>query len=98
MNITNQASDWFGQAAGDEAEPDISVGGLDVRCAALQRDERIPELAAVGKMIELRRRERGLPVVRAKVTVYHSPCGSSNCEQWLSAGSTLAGLRPRPGL
>lgn len=62
MSITNRASDWFGPAAGDEAEQDISVGGLAVSFAALQRDERLPELAAVGKMIELRRRERGLPV------------------------------------
>ena len=58
MNITNRASDWFGQAAGDEAEQDISVGGLAVRFAALQRDERLPELATLvgpdGDVVEIR--------------------------------------------
>jgi transcriptional regulator with XRE-family HTH domain len=41
------------------ADSDISVGGLGARLAALEKQERRPELAAIGKVIELRRRERG---------------------------------------
>jgi len=38
------------------------VGGLAVRLAALEHSECNPQLAAIGKMIELRRREQGLSV------------------------------------
>jgi len=62
MSNTNRASDWFCKAADHEADPDISVGGLAVQLAALERHEGNPQLAAVGKMIELRRREQGLSV------------------------------------
>ncbi len=44
----------------DFSDPNISVGGLAARLAALEKQERRPELAAVGKAIELRRREKGL--------------------------------------
>ena len=38
----------------------ISVGGLDVRVSALKQQERPPEWVAVGKAVELRRREKRL--------------------------------------
>src|SRR5439155_12565129 len=46
--------------------------GLGLRLAALERQEGSPELAAIGKVLELRRREKGLSVAelarRAHVT------------------------------
>ncbi|HKI36820.1 MAG TPA: helix-turn-helix transcriptional regulator [Gemmataceae bacterium] len=60
MSTMKTAGDWFCEGADGEVEADISVGGLAVRLAAQERQERSPELAAVGKMIELRRREKGL--------------------------------------
>lgn len=39
-----------------------SVGGLAVTLRALERTERRPELMALGKLVELRRREKGLTV------------------------------------
>jgi hypothetical protein len=61
MNTTNGTNDWPSAPPDREAGGDISVGGLAVRLAALERQERSPELAAVGKVIELRRRAMGLP-------------------------------------
>lgn len=43
-----------------DPDPVFSVGGLAERIAAIERQDRRPELAAVGKAIDLRRRERGL--------------------------------------
>lgn len=53
-------ADCFRTTTDREAEMDISVGGLGVRLAALERQEGSAELAAVGKVLELRRREKGL--------------------------------------
>jgi transcriptional regulator with XRE-family HTH domain len=39
-----------------------SVGGLSVTLRALERLEHRPELTAIGKLVELRRREKGLTV------------------------------------
>ena len=58
-----------------DREPDsmIAVGGLAARIAAVERQDRRPELAAVGKAVDLRRRERGLTpetlAEQARVTV-----------------------------
>jgi transcriptional regulator with XRE-family HTH domain len=60
MNVADNLDKRHQKSADSTAELDISVGGLGARIAALEKQERRPELAAVGKAIELRRRERGL--------------------------------------
>ncbi len=64
--------EWFRKAAEAEDNGIVSVGGMAVRIAALERRERHPELKALGKLLELRRREKGLTVEevarRAEVT------------------------------
>ena len=56
-----------------EPDPVISVGGLAARIRAVESQDRRPELAAVGKAVDLRRRERGLTpeslAAQAHVTV-----------------------------
>jgi len=59
MSTTNKASDWFLEAADHQPDPEMSVGGLAVRLAAEERNERNPQLAAVGKMIECTWHGRG---------------------------------------
>ncbi len=56
----------MGERLGWPSDPEdsgvISVGGLPVMFRALERMERRPELMAIGKLVELRRREKGLTV------------------------------------
>lgn len=54
-------TDWLAEMAAAE-EGGISVGGLAVKFRAMERQERNPQLIDLGKLIDVRRRERGLTV------------------------------------
>ncbi len=64
---------WLLKAAEAEGNGIVSVGGLAAKMALLDRQERLAERAALGKLVELRRREKGLSVAelaaQAKVTI-----------------------------
>jgi hypothetical protein len=62
MTSASTNEDWFARMLEIEANAGISVGGLRAELRARQRDERRPEIAAVGKLIDLRRRAKGLAV------------------------------------
>jgi transcriptional regulator with XRE-family HTH domain len=62
MNHQAQDKGWTAHMADLEGNSVVSVGGLAAKLAALERQERRPELQALGKLVELRRRERGLSV------------------------------------
>ncbi|HEV3440170.1 MAG TPA: helix-turn-helix transcriptional regulator [Gemmata sp.] len=72
MNASAGGNNRPREAVDLDETSDISVGGLGVRLAALKAEDRRPELAAVGKAVELMRRERGLSTeklaLRAHVT------------------------------
>lgn len=80
---------WVRQAAEREDNGIVSVSGLAVRISDLERQERTPELKALGKLLELRRREKGLTVEevarRAEV--------ATTALEDLESGLRLPGLR-----
>ena len=55
-------AEWFHAAAEAEANRIVSVGGLAVKIARAELRERLAERAALGRLLELRRREFGLSV------------------------------------
>lgn len=59
---TSTNKERLARMAEQEASAMVSVGGLAVTLAALERQERSLELMALGKLIDLRRREKGLTV------------------------------------
>jgi len=73
MNTTELAAKLSGRLVDRDPEQITSVGGLSLRLAAWERQDIRPELAAVGKAIDLRRREKGVTsqelASRARVTV-----------------------------
>jgi transcriptional regulator with XRE-family HTH domain len=72
----------------DSEEFQISVGGLGARLAALEKQERRPELAAVGKAIELRRRERGLSPEKLAASAHVTEDALFNLERGLRMPNT----------
>lgn len=62
MTHTSVTGNWVSRMADREANAVVSVGGLQAKAAALERPERSRELMALGKLIDLRRREKGLTV------------------------------------
>ena len=62
MTHTESQDEWVARLADLEDNALTSVGGLAVQLAARERSERSPELMALGKLVELRRREKGLTV------------------------------------
>ncbi len=56
------AGEWVTRMTEREDNATIAVGGLAAKVGAIERNERSPELMALGKLIELRRREKGLTV------------------------------------
>src|SRR5262245_38884404 len=72
MTQMAQKNDWLTRMADGEDGASVSVGGLAAKLAALERQDRSAELMALGKLVELRRREKNLTVAeltrRAHVT------------------------------
>jgi transcriptional regulator with XRE-family HTH domain len=62
MTHPSVKGEWVTRMADLEANAIVSAGGLAAKAAALERQERSRELMALGKLIELRRREKGLTV------------------------------------
>src|SRR6516162_8292095 len=59
MTSPSGSNEWVVRMAEGEANAIVSVGGLAVKVAALGQPARSPELLALGKLVELRRREKG---------------------------------------
>jgi transcriptional regulator with XRE-family HTH domain len=88
MTHASTKEDWFTRMAELEANADVSVGGLAVRLRALERDERRPELMALGKLIELRRREKGLSVQELTSRAHVTEVALADLERGLWMPST----------
>jgi transcriptional regulator with XRE-family HTH domain len=83
MNAIDGGNDLPREAVDSDEASDISVGGLGVRLAALEWPNRSQELSAVGKVVELRRRERGLSTEKLAIHAHVSEDALMDLERGL---------------
>lgn len=84
MTHAKQPTDeWMQWAAETEGDGIASVGGLKVRIAALECREHRVELAAVGQLLDLRRRELGLEIDELAKRAHVAPESLNDLERGL---------------
>jgi len=88
MTHTSVKDEWVSRMADREDNAIVSVGGLAAKVAALERLERSRELMALGRLIDLRRREKGLTVEELTQRAHVTEAALVDLERGIRAPNT----------
>ena len=96
--LDQPSHDFLAVALTDEPDRPISVGGWMSKVIARQKHEILPELAAVGRLIDLRRREQGLSLDELRLRANVSADALDDLNHGLRMPTTVDVIRQLAGI